>query len=252
MSKEYSEWQEIREQKDSSDDWERRLMDTLDEFMGEAQEASNPPVDYREYTSPSNLSDGGFLRPGQVDPERLSDAALRNLSGNPKEDIPLWRPQTERMSCALACQSFVLRSEVDSSITEEQLIREAKERNLYTEKGTYLENIGALAELHGMERELSFDNTLEEIERLQAKGAKVLAMISGTRMAHPNAFGFFRADHVVQVVSIDRNDPENVRVILNDPGRKDGQGISVPADVFLKAWKTSKYSTVALYRRTKS
>lgn len=249
MYNEYKEWREDREQANTPADWEKKLLDSWEALFGEAAEANDQPVDYREYTSPSSLSDGGFLRPGQVDLERLSDAAVRNLSGDPKGDIPLWRRQTEQMSCALACQSFVLRSEVDASITEEQLIREARERNLYTEKGTILENVGALAELHGMERELSFNNTLEEIEALQAKGVKVLAMVSGTRMAYPNAFGFFRADHVVQVVSIDRNDPEHVRVILNDPGREDGQGISVPADVFLKAWKTSKYCIAALYRR---
>lgn len=100
-----------------------------------------------------------------------------------------------------------------------------------------------------MERELQTGATLEDIEQIQEGGGKVIAMISSLKMAYPNRFGFFRADHAVQVVGIDRNDPDDVRVILNDPGRPDGQGLSVPKDVFLKAWATSGHSLAAIYAR---
>ena len=183
-----------------------------------------------DYTTRPYTDANGIRCHGQIELDKLTPTALENISGTPEMDIPLWTLQSEKNSCAVNCSSFILRSEVDPQLTEARLIQEGQELKLYDPSlGTYFDDVGALCEVHGMERELQTGATLE--------------------MAYPNRFGFFRADHAVQVVGIDRNDPEDVRVILNDPGRPDGQGLSVPEKVFLKAWATSGNSLAALYTR---
>lgn len=230
-----------------------KLMDGLTlERIGRHQEHNEQLEKLKpsDYTTKPYSDSNGLRHHGQVDLEKLTPAALENISGTPEQDIPLWTLQSENNSCAVNCSSFILRSEVDPRLTEGKLIQEGREQNLYfPDIGTYFKDVGALCEAHGMEREMLTNVTLEDIEHIQDGGGKVIAMVSALRMAFPNRFGFFRADHAVQVVGIDRNDPEDVRVILNDPGRQDGQGLSVPEKVFLKAWATSGYSLAALYTR---
>lgn len=283
--KEWNETSEARFETDNIPDWEKKMIEEQEALFRECSESNSldeqeesPFLEYEkriladglimerfvrgdkpaepertispsEYTSGEYRTSGGIHCPGQIVLERLSEDALRNMSGDPVHDIPLWKRQSEQYSCVASCESFVLRSEVNPEITEAQLIREGTEREIYNpERGILLKDIGKLAESHGMIRECIQNSSLEQIENIQNDGGKVIALVSGGKMAFPNRFGFFRADHAVQVVSIDRNDPKDVRVILNDPGREDGQGISVPADIYLRAWRTGKNTIIALYR----
>lgn len=226
------------------------LMDglTLERLQRERFEAEElADIDPEDYTSASDISDTGALLPGQIELDKLSDRAMENISGDVRNDIPLWHYQLEPSSCAVACQDFALRGTGNDTVSEQQLIDEGRQLGIYRDQGTYYHEIGLLAERHGMEREMLQNAALEQIEQIHDAGGKVIALVSCMKMAYPNAFGFWRSDHAVEVIGIDRNDPQDVRVILNDPGREDGQGLSVPAKVFEKAWKTSKNSLVALY-----
>lgn len=243
----------LREQEESPfREYEKRILagGLIMERFSRGDEPAEPEriISPSEYTSAEYQTSGGIHCPGQIVLERLSKETLRNMSGDPVHDIPLWQHQSEPYSCVASCESFVLRSEGNPEITEAQLIREGIEKEIYDpERGILLKDIGKLAESHGMIRECIQNSSLEQIENIQNDGGKVIALVSGGKMAYPNQFGFFRADHAVQVVSIDRNDPKDVRVILNDPGREDGQGISVPTDIFLRAWRTGKNTIIALY-----
>lgn len=60
------------------------------------------------------------------------------------------------------------------------------------------------------------------------------------------------ANHAVQVIGIDRSDPDNPVVILNDPGQPNGQGIRVNADDFVDAWQDSDRFMVSTTGKTVS
>jgi len=47
------------------------------------------------------------------------------------------------------------------------------------------------------------------------------------------------ANHCVEVIGIDRSDPQHPQVIVNDPGHPDGKGMSIPLDQFEDAWANS-------------
>lgn len=188
-----------------------------------------------------------MLIPGQIELDKLSEKALEKISGEPQEDILLWTKQLEPNSCAVNAQCFVINSLKDTRIPEAEMIRKARELRIYDDNGTVPADVGKLAEAYGLECERIENGTLEQIEAIQNAGGKVIAGISCIKLAYPQMFGFFRADHAVQVIGVDRNDPENVRVLLNDPGRDDGRGLSVPAYIFLDSWKTSKNFMTAIY-----
>ncbi len=45
------------------------------------------------------------------------------------------------------------------------------------------------------------------------------------------------ADHAVTVTGIDKSDPENPMVVINDSGVPDGAGVEYPLDKFIDAWE---------------
>ena len=59
------------------------------------------------------------------------------------------------------------------------------------------------------------------------------------------------ANHAVEVIGIDRTDPSNVKVILNDPGLPGGRGITYDLEEFQTAWNTSGGFMVSAYRSDK-
>lgn len=229
-----------------------KLMDenTLEQLQRKSSDTAAPSdckIEVGDYTSGGYVNDTGIFCPGQIELDKLTDRALENISGDIVNDIPLWHNQLEDNSCAVACQDFILRGSGKDTVSEQQLIDEGRDLGIYHDDGTYCNDIGLLAEYHGMERKMLYNADLEQIENIHESGGKVIAVISSLKMAYPNVFGFWRSDHAVEVIGIDRNDPDDVRVILNDPGREDGRGLSVPEKVFVKAWKTSQKSLVALY-----
>ena len=200
-----------------------------------------------DYTSEGIYDASGKFFPGHVELEKLTDQTLEKISGDPIQDIPQWGMQSEKNSCAVMAQRFVINALTDQKLSEEELLQTARELGIYGELGSLMKDIGKLADAYGLAYEQSYQGTLEDIEAIHNAGGKVIACINGLKLQNPNLFGFFRADHAVQVVGIDRNDPEDVRVILNDPGQPKGAGLSVPADLFLKTWNTSNRFTVAIY-----
>lgn len=200
-----------------------------------------------DYTEKAYINEKGELVPGQIELEKLTDEAMENISGDIMTDIPLWTRQSEPSSCAINSQCFAINALTGKNITEQELIQQAEALNIYDGNGTAPYDVGKLAELHGLEYEQMEKATLEDIEDVLDSGGKVITGISSVKMLYPHMFGFFRADHAVEVIGIDRNDPEDVRVILNDPGRENGAGVSIPEDVYMKAWKGSNRHMVGIY-----
>jgi hypothetical protein len=56
------------------------------------------------------------------------------------------------------------------------------------------------------------------------------------------------ANHAVEVIGIDSSDPDNIMVILNDPGSPDGCGSMIPLEEFEDAWADSDNFMVTAYK----
>ena len=235
---------------------EEQLADGLT-FKRLERETKLEPVSEQEtyvpadYTTPAACDASGRLYPGQLELDKLTDKVLKNISGDLMEDIPQWSKQSEQNSCAVNAQRFVINALKDTNYSEAELIETAKEQKLYRDSGTAPADVGKLVEAYGLECEQIQNCSLEELERIHQAGGKTIVTINSMKLAYPNLFGFYRADHAVQVVGIDRNDPGDVRVILNDPGRQDGAGLSVPADVFMRTWDTGNRFAAAVYPEVK-
>ena len=172
-----------------------------------------------------------------------------SIFGNPEADIKNWHPQLEMNSCAVACQEYIAEQLLDSDFSEEKMIDFAERRGWYRpETGTTIGDIGKLLESMGLDVERGMQYSVSDLaEELETDG-KVIVGVNNMILENPEYADFpgITANHAVQLIGIDASDPENIRVILNDPGVEDGRGKTVPMETFQKAWETSNnYAAIA-------
>jgi hypothetical protein len=183
--------------------------------------------------------------------EDETDEPSYEIIGEPKEDMEHWHQQSEDMSCAVACQEFVAEELLDTDLSERKMIDYAEQCGWY-ENGTFKEDVGKLLVSMGLVVEPHFSGRLEDIQDTLENGGKVMAFVNNVALKDPNLTNLagLGANHVVEVIGIDRSDPENVRVILNDPGVKNGCGIEHSEEIFEKAWETGNCYWVSAHNRS--
>ncbi len=177
--------------------------------------------------------------------------------GTPGADTAFWEGKQQLPDdCAIKCQQFILEQFTGHAVGEVDLVAEAIEHGWYAPgRGTTLENVGKLLELHGVgvthyEHGNQFHLAME-----LAQGHKVIVGVESDSLWNHNPFlDFLRemlgihgnADHAVVVSGIDTSDPQHVVVQVSDPGT--GQPLaSYPMEQFLDAWHGSDFFMVATH-----
>lgn len=184
------------------------------------------------------------FRPEQTDPDCVI--------GNPEEVLDKWHMQASDSTCAVVSQEFVAEQLLGREFHEADLVRIAEEHGWYTsEGGTLADDVGNILEYMGLQVERSCGNSLEDLEKCLASGREVIVGVDADELWNGKNEEWFwpgrDANHAVQVIGIDKTDPEEPMIILNDPGASNGRGAMVPADEFLDAWEDSGCFMVEAY-----
>jgi hypothetical protein len=184
---------------------------------------------------------------------------------NITDDVEPWHEQNHADTCAIVSQEFVLDElgeEYGIDFTEEQLRQEAIDLCWYTPGGgTPIDCVGNLIELHGVEVDREFGCSFADLTHKLEDGQKVIVALDSDEIWNCgideddlvcNSLGLpgQDANHAVQVIDIDRSNPYNPIIILNDPGTPDGKGLRVPANEFVDAWEDSNYYMVSTTGRS--
>ncbi len=180
---------------------------------------------------------GNTMEIERFNPE-LSDPNL--VSGNPIEDMKYWEHQGNTNRCAIYSQKFVLEEVLGRELPIEELVSIAEENGWYDDGTTSL-NMYKLLDYYGVESEMSFDNDIQSLEEALQDGKNVIVSVDSGQIWYGNDNNIFspdtRADHALQVIGIDRTNPECPMAILNDSGTLNGCGELVPLEIFENAWK---------------
>lgn len=132
-------------------------------------------------------------------------------------------------TCAIKSQQLIL-EKFGIDISEEQLRSEAVNHGWYTPgAGTSMENVGKLLELHGVNVHQYVNGNIFNVVNELAQGHNVIMGVDSGELWH---YGFIekledklpggeRADHALIVSGIDTSDPNDVKVIITDPGTGD-------------------------------
>lgn len=165
------------------------------------------------------------------------------VAGTPAEDMEHWEYQGQTGRCAIYAQKFAIEAITGREIPIEELVAVAEENGWFVpgeNEGTVSLNMDKLVEYYGVENEMSFNNDIESLEEALNDGHKVIVSVDSGQIWKGEENDIFSpettADHAVEVIGIDRTDPESPMVVLNDSGTPNGCGELVPLEVFENAW----------------
>ncbi len=140
------------------------------------------------------------------------DAPMNILS----EDVLQIYPDT----CAIKSQQLIL-EDFGIHFTEDQLRNEAMMYGWYN-GGTSPEDVGKLLELHGIPVTQYENANIFNLVNELAQGHKVIVGVDSGELWGDNIFDKIfednEADHALIVSGVDTSDPNNVKVIVTDPG----------------------------------
>lgn len=147
-------------------------------------------------------------------------------------------------TCAIQSQHLILQ-QYGIDVTQEELIEIAKENGWYAEGyGTPMDMVGKLLEYYGVDIHASQGNNIFNLSNELAQGHQLIVGVDAYELAFPEETQDWdtlygeQANHALVVVGIDTSDPDNVQVIVTDPGTGNRQ-MAYPADQFIDAWKDS-------------
>ena len=148
-------------------------------------------------------------------------------------------------TCAIRSQEIILR-DFGINMTQDQLIQEANDHGWYSPGGgTSADDVGKLLELHGVGvTRYDHANVYNLVSDLSA-GKRIIVGVDAGELWQPGMGEELRdlvvgesANHALIVAGVDTTDPNNVKVILTDPGTGH-VAKEYPLTEFMDAWKDS-------------
>jgi len=147
-------------------------------------------------------------------------------------------------TCAIQSQHLILQ-QYGIDVSQEELIQIAKDNGWYAEGyGTPMVMVGKLLEYYGVDIHGSQGNNIFNLANELAQGHQVIVGVDAYELVYPEETQDWdtlygeKANHALVVVGIDTSDPDDVQVIVTDPGTGNRQ-MAYPATQFIDAWRDS-------------
>ena len=147
-------------------------------------------------------------------------------------------------TCAIKSQQLIL-NDYGIDVTEDQLVQYSIDQGLYTGNGTQMGDVGQLLADAGIPVVQVDNANVYTLVNELAQGHKVIVGVdadelwSGGIMTKMKDFFIGETpNHALIVSGIDTTDPNNIQVLLTDPGTGD-LCKSYPLDQFMDAWQDS-------------
>ena len=164
---------------------------------------------------------------------------------------PINIQQPDDHSCALRSQQIVLR-DFGIDIPFKDLERIALDAGVYTDQGTYTYDIGKVLEIAGVGMHQVPGSTIYDLTNELAQGHRVIVSVDAHELWYNDSimgkmtnwfndvFGEQGGNHALIVAGVEVNpdDPNDVKVVLTDPGSGDLR-IEYPLNQFMDAWQDS-------------
>ena len=149
-------------------------------------------------------------------------------------------------TCAFQSQAIILR-EYGFDVTQDELAKTAKEQGWYVEgHGTPHNKLGKLLEYFGIDTTTSVGNNIFNLANELAQGHRILVKVDSGELWSPGLEEIIEdqlileySDHALLVVGLDTSNPNDVKVIVTDPGNGNTQYAYTEKE-FMDAWKDSK------------
>jgi hypothetical protein len=192
--------------------------------------------------------------PMHADPEPLvpieNAQSVFGLPGSELRSDEVYQHYSD--TCVVRCQQLVLK-QYGIDLTQEELMHEASHHGWYEKgEGIAAPYVGDLLSAHGVPVAKYMHANIFNLTAELARGHKVIIGVDSNDLWHQNPAlesmrnlaGTLSPDHAVIVSGIDTTDPDEVKVVITDPGTGD-VGKAYPMNEFLSAWKDSGFFMAA-------
>lgn len=144
-------------------------------------------------------------------------------------------------TCAIKSQQLIL-NDFGIPCTEDDLVKYSAEHGWYSGNGTSMEDVGNLLEEAGIQCTRQCDANVFNLVNELSQGHKVIVGVDsgelwGNRFTEwlKDFFLGVTPDHALLVTGIDTSDPNNIKIIVTDPGTGEA-GKAYPLEQFMDAW----------------
>ena len=184
---------------------------------------------------------------GIDDNPKIGFAQAETTHGKPEMDIK-FDPDTFQYykdSCAFQSQSIVLK-DYGINVSQEELMEVAKAQGWYVEgHGTPLDKVGKLMEHYDVPTTFTEGNNVFNLTNELAQGHRIIVTVDSGELWHKGIFQNIKdvvigdtPNHALVVVGVDTTNPDDVKVIVTDPGNGNLQ-MAYSEKQFVDAWKDS-------------
>ncbi len=187
--------------------------------------------------------------------KELSNMVSEHFNSNYKEGPVIGTPGDEYHqsyvdTCAIKSQQIII-NEFGIPCTEDQLVQYSIEHGWYNGQGTAPEDVGKLLEAANIPCKQQVDANVFNLVSELAQGHKVIVGVDSGELWNNNTMGskfqnwmkdFFQgetSDHALIVAGIDTSDPNNIKVLVTDPGSGE-HNKAYPIEQFMDAWADSR------------
>lgn len=186
--------------------------------------------------------------------KQFSNMAKEHFKTNFKEGPVIGIPgdeyhQTHADTCAIKSQQIII-NEFGIPCTEDQLVQYSIEHGWYNGQGTAPEDVGKLLEAANIPCKQQVNANVFNLVNELAQGHKVIVGVDSGELWDNEAIeskfqnwmkDFFQGDtpdHALIVAGIDTSDPNNIKVLVTDPGSGE-HNKAYPLEQFMDAWADS-------------
>ena len=167
--------------------------------------------------------------------------------GDPEAYGPYWDLQNGN-SCAVNAQRWVIESMTDIEMSEEEACQLAIDNDWYDPaSGTMPEHMNKILEYHGLETNMSYgdsENQLEKLIEALENGDHVIVGLNAHEIWSPQRYvnsgmpveQYPPGGHAVWVTGVDFHEDGSITVIMNDTGHPNGRMEAVALEDFVNAW----------------
>ena len=162
---------------------------------------------------------------------------------------PIFIQQPDDHSCALRSQQIVLR-DFGIDIPFKDLEKIAKDNGVYSDNGTSMCDVGKVLDIAGVSMHQVIGSNMFDLTNELAQGHRVIVGVDANELWYNNSItgkmrnwfddvtGNQGGNHALIVAGVEVNpkDPNDVNVVLTDPGSGDLR-IEYPMKQFMDAWK---------------